>query len=178
MIPQRQRKLSIGGRKLILLLLAVLIYVVLYHLPPPPKTKNNTSSNRKAPEYDVDTTPRFLHLSSFREDPDSEYEKRVSDALLEIERKALRESNWDTSTEDRIWQVTLGKYIERESDSLAFEQDNNGWKYSVRITPQSLSYFILKPDSLLMTKKHRNSLLRSSRACQISRSCIILIRTM
>ncbi|KNG82348.1 hypothetical protein ANOM_010087 [Aspergillus nomiae NRRL 13137] len=106
-IPKRQRKLTIGGRKLIFLLLAALIYLVLYHIPPPPKTKNNTSSNRKAPEYDVDTTPRYLHLSSFREDPDSEYEKRISDALLEIERKALRERNWDTSAEDRIWQVLV-----------------------------------------------------------------------
>ncbi|KOC15450.1 hypothetical protein AFLA70_305g001450 [Aspergillus flavus AF70] len=141
MHPQRQRKLSIGGRKLLLLLLAALIYLVLYHLPPPPKTKNNTSSNRKAPKYDVDTTPRFLHLSSFREDPDSEYEKRVSDALLEIERNALRASNWDTSAEDRIWQVALGKYIERESDSLEFERENSGWKYSL-VDDKKASKFI------------------------------------
>ncbi|GAB1199252.1 hypothetical protein APSETT444_008598 [Aspergillus pseudonomiae] len=140
-IPKRQRKLTIGGRKLIFLLLAALIYPVQYHLPPPPKTKNNTSSNRKAPEYDVDTTLRFLHLSSFREDPDSEYEKRISDALLEIERKALRERNWDTSAEDRIWQVALGKYIERESDSFEFEEENRGWKYTL-VDDKKASKFI------------------------------------
>ncbi|KAF5866075.1 hypothetical protein ETB97_001153 [Aspergillus alliaceus] len=142
---RRQRKLlcvhTIGTRKLTLVLLAALVYFVLYHLPPPPKTKNNTGSDRKPPKYDVDTTPRFLHLSPFREDPDTEYEKHVSEALLEIENTALRESNGDSSAEDRIWQIALGKRVERESDSLEFEQENSEWKYSL-VDDKKASKFI------------------------------------
>ncbi|KAE8355950.1 hypothetical protein BDV28DRAFT_11481 [Aspergillus coremiiformis] len=131
---RRQKMLSIhtiGVRKLTLVFLVVLIYLVVYHLPPPPKTKNNTRADRQPPTYDVDTTPRYLHSSRFREDPDSEYEKKVSDALSEIEGNARRrEHNWDSSTDDRIWQVALGKYIERDTDSIEFEQENREWAYS------------------------------------------------
>ncbi|KAE8347863.1 hypothetical protein BDV24DRAFT_146629 [Aspergillus arachidicola] len=104
---RRQRKQlcvrSIGTRKLSLLLLAAIFYFIMYHLPPPPKTKNKTNSDRKPPKYDIDTTPRFLHLYPFRENPDTKYERQVSKALN----------------------------VKRESDSFEFEQKNGDWEYSL-----------------------------------------------
>jgi hypothetical protein len=121
----------IGARKLSLLILAASIYFILYHLPPPPKTQNNTRADRKPPKYDVETTPRYLHQSPFRDDPDSEYESKISNALLDIERKTVQGKGYDSSAEDRIWQIMLGKYVDRGDDSLSFEEENSEWQYSV-----------------------------------------------
>lgn len=148
MCSRRQRKQlcvpTIGTRKLSLLLLAALVYFIMYHLPPPPKTENNTNSDRKPPKYDIDTTPRFLHLSPFRENPDTEYERQVSKALSEIQSETLHENNGDNFAEEQIWQIALGKHVKRESDSFIFEQKNSEWKYSV-------SYYTIKCYILYLT---------------------------
>ncbi|KAE8418983.1 hypothetical protein BDV36DRAFT_252746 [Aspergillus pseudocaelatus] len=132
---RRQRKQlcvrTLGTRKLSLLLLAAIFYFIMYHLPPPPKTKNNTNSDRKPPKYDIDTTPRFLHLSPFRENPDTEYERQVSKALSEIQSETLRKNNGDIFAEEKIWQIALGRNVKRESDSFKFEQKNGDWEYSL-----------------------------------------------
>ncbi|KAF7589309.1 hypothetical protein BBP40_004496 [Aspergillus hancockii] len=120
-----------GARKLSLLILAASIYFILYHLPPPPKTQNNTRADRKSPKYDVETTPRYLHQSPFRDGPDSEYERKISDALLDIERETVQAKGYDSSVEDRIWQIMLGKYVDRGADSIHFEEENSEWTYNL-----------------------------------------------
>lgn len=123
-------------RKCAFLVIALLVYSLLYHLPGPPKTQNDTRADRPAPQYEVETKPRFLHHSQFRVHPDAEYERMVDKALKQIE--------WKTSVDhggyarEVIWQVMLSKDSDivdyRNPDSLLFEQKNPGWEYKASFT--------------------------------------------
>ncbi|CAI4212375.1 unnamed protein product [Parascedosporium putredinis] len=56
---------------------------------------------------DLDPHPHFLYHSSFRANPDLEYETRLDDALLELERRVTREESRDVA-DKTLWQIMLG----------------------------------------------------------------------
>jgi hypothetical protein len=79
---------------------------------------------------DDDTKPRFLYRSHFRDNPDFDYEKRISNALQGVERDVLAGNGGDTLAEERIWQIARDE-DQRGEDSQAFERQNRVWRYSV-----------------------------------------------
>lgn len=81
---------------------------------------------------DNDHRPQFLCPSSFRENPDLAYEKRLSTALQAIERAVLAENGGNTLAEERIWQIAKD-VTQRGSDSMSLEQHNSEWKYSLSL---------------------------------------------
>lgn len=131
MLPKANRRLlgrTTSRRRSLLLVLAVLSFVVWCYFPCT-QEKAKSRADRRTPIYDVDEVPHFLHRSSFRIDPDLEYEERVSHALRNIELAVLHENGGDYSARDKIWQVMLGKKTERSEDSMAFEEENDDWEY-------------------------------------------------
>ncbi|KAA8651407.1 hypothetical protein EYZ11_009219 [Aspergillus tanneri] len=143
MFIRRQRKLivrTISSRRLFLFVLVIFVFALFYRLPSPPKTKQ---AGKTTPKYDVQDTPRFLYHSPFRDDPDLEYEERVSEALYDIEHIALQESGGDNVAQERIWQVMLGEHAAhqvRGKDSIAFEERNDEWKYSLVTTAKAIAF--------------------------------------
>lgn len=115
--------------------LIVLAIFVLQHL---------FSVHKATPSIDDnDTKPRFWYRSSFRESPDVDYEKRISNALQGIERAVLAGNGGNTLAEERIWQIAKNE-DQRGQDSEAFQQQNRGWKYSVSfLSTHSLAYLIV-----------------------------------
>jgi len=84
----------------------------------------------------VDDRPRFLYRSTFRENPDSIYEQKLSEALRDIERQQVTLHGPSGPAEEIIWQIILGKEPgaeQRGADSLQFEEKNPEWKYKVSI---------------------------------------------
>jgi hypothetical protein len=79
---------------------------------------------------DNDTRPRFWYRSSFRDNPDLDYENRISNALRRIEKAELANNDGDTLAEERIWQIAKDE-DQRGDDSKAFERQNRIWTYSV-----------------------------------------------
>lgn len=123
-------------RNLQLLFLVALVYFLVHQLPAPPEWKNDTRADRPAPRYDVESRPRFLHHSRFRQDPDVEYEARLTHALQRIERDALAKDGNKYGSQDRIWQIMLRRdssIINRNPDSVEFEEQNDDWEYSVSL---------------------------------------------
>lgn len=107
----------------------IFIWFLFYHLPDPPSTQNNTRADRPPPEHQVEDTPRFLYRSPFRNNPDVEYEKQLSEALEEIE-EAVLASQESNISEDRIWQIAKNEK-HRGDDSIVFEGKHKEWKYTV-----------------------------------------------
>lgn len=121
-------------RFLVLAFIAVCYIVFIYFSEPelPKKrTENFTSPNKLAPEYEEEF-PKFVHTSSFRKDPDFEYEARIDAMLQEVERAALAENGGDYSAKDRIWQI-MPEVKDRGSDSKMLENKNHGWEYTVSL---------------------------------------------
>ena len=79
---------------------------------------------------DDSTKPRFLYRSHFRDNPDFEYEKSLSDALQGIERAELAKNGNTLAAEERIWQIAKDEG-QRGDDSRALERQNRVWTYSV-----------------------------------------------
>lgn len=120
-----RRRLSILG--------LILFLVLLFHSLP--WKKDHVVAGKWLPDYDIEDVPRFLHRSSFRVSPDYGYERKVSEALQEIERNFLENHSGDRSAKDRIWQIRLGKSPdeERSPDSIRFSDRNNEWEYTVSL---------------------------------------------
>lgn len=114
-------------RPISLLLLVFLGFLVFYSLP---SRNSRVVKGKWLPEYDVGDVPHYLYRSAFRSDPDYEFERRVSDALEEIERSVLGRGE-DRIAKERIWQIRLGEGG-RGPDSVKFEERNSDWEYSVR----------------------------------------------
>lgn len=76
--------------------------------------------------------PRYLHQSTFRKNPDHDYELKLSNALraMEIE----REMRHDEDATHTLWQIMLPGVSQRSDDSIQFEEKNSEWKYKVRPT--------------------------------------------
>ncbi|KAL4914306.1 hypothetical protein BDW62DRAFT_145087 [Aspergillus aurantiobrunneus] len=132
--------LSLRRRGLLLILLALLV-LAFCSLPSPRHAR--IVSGKWLPDYDVEDVPRFLHRSPFRDSPDEEYERSVSEALLKIERDVLNEHGGDRSAEDRIWQIRLGIHHdeERGPDSVKFTEMNHEWPYSL-VTDDDANHFL------------------------------------
>lgn len=107
----------------------IFIWFLFYHLPDPPSTQNNTRADRPPPEHQVEDKPRFLYRSPFRNNPDLEYENRLSNSLAEIE-EAVLASGESNISEDRIWQIAKNEK-HRGDDSIVFEGKHKEWKYTV-----------------------------------------------
>lgn len=108
--------------------LAVSIFLIFRCLP----STQKTGSGKITPKHDVETTPRFLYRSTYRETPDLDYERGISNALQAIERGgAPRDGNL---ARERIWQIMLGRQLGSESrvdDSIELEDENSEWDYTV-----------------------------------------------
>ena len=129
MYPRRRRRLL---PRLLLLTSGIVLYFLIFGLPSPPPTKNNNRADKKAPDYDVESTPRYVYRSSFRSDPDLSFEKNVSDALVAIETAVRQARKGDDTAQRHIWQIHLGRdKSQRGQDSLLFQQVNRDqWDYS------------------------------------------------
>jgi hypothetical protein len=106
------------------------IWFLFYHLPAPPSTQNNTRADRPPPEHQVEDTPRFIYRSPFRNNPDVQYEKQLSDALEKIEKAVLARSQESNISEDKIWQIAKNQK-HRSDDSIVFQGKNKEWEYNV-----------------------------------------------
>lgn len=123
-------------RRMLLWLSIILALFIFQHL------LSNANPHTTNDGDDADNTkPRFLYRSHFRDDPDLEYEKRISNALQGIERTVLEENNGEILAEERIWQIARDEG-QRGDDSRAFERRNRLWRYSVSLPtfPQGFRY--------------------------------------
>ena len=121
------------SRTVYLLLSVIIIFILIHNLPSPPATENDTRADRPPPKHTVEYTPRYLHHSPFRVDPNLEYESKLSAALRNIEHNVLVKNGGDDRAKDRIWQIMLEGFenAARTSDSMLFEQVNAEWEYTV-----------------------------------------------
>lgn len=121
------RAMSTRRRVAVVLFLFFLCFLFT-HLPSPSLTQNDTRSDDK---------PHFLYQSPFRESPDYQYEKELSNALKTIEQSVLAENHGNRTSESRIWQVAISQTIDekefRGADSRALEETNSEWMYNVRL---------------------------------------------
>ncbi|KAL4863904.1 hypothetical protein BDV12DRAFT_176904 [Aspergillus spectabilis] len=146
--PRKQRPFAVAvpllsRRRLSLVILVLVLYIFLHYLPVSSKN-SRIVSGKWLPDYDVEDVPRYLHHSSFREKPDRDFERRVSEALQQIERDVLSENGGSRRADDRIWQIRLGNHPEGEgkgSDSLKFEEKNADWQYTL-VTDNQANHFI------------------------------------
>lgn len=118
------------NRRWSILALVLIVYFLICHLPGPPATQNNTRADRPPPKHRVDEQPHFLYRSPFRQNPDLEYEKRLSDDLQKLEQEALTRHGRSNIAENRIWQIAQDE-DHRGSDSISFEKRNTDWMYTV-----------------------------------------------
>lgn len=114
------------------LVAAILTLFILFKSVPTPTSRLDPRNEKP---YGEDR-PRYLHQSTFRANPDYEYEINLSNALraMEIE----REMRPDEDATDTLWQIMLPGVSERSDDSIQFEQKNSEWKYKVRPTAKNL----------------------------------------
>ncbi|EAW07173.1 uncharacterized protein ACLA_018770 [Aspergillus clavatus NRRL 1] len=117
-------------RKWAILIFTIFLYILLQHLPSAPQFGNDARVNRPPPKYDVETTPRFLYHSPFRQSPNHTFESEVSNALLLIEKATLSLKGESIVAKQRIWQAGLG-LKERSEDSRVFEHENSDWEFQV-----------------------------------------------
>jgi hypothetical protein len=129
-------------------IVAILLLAIFYlfkSLPEPPTTQNKVAGDRPAPNHDVDARPHFLHRSPFRNNPDYAYESKLDLSLQLIEHLALQGESGgrdDDTLIKKIWQISLQKAshpVDRDLDSIQFEQRNPQWMYQVRVTHQEIS---------------------------------------
>lgn len=113
-------------RRILLWLSIILALFIVQHL----FSNATTTAHKIDDDKDNNGKPRFLYRSHFRDNPDLEYEKRISNALQSIERTVLIENNGEILAEERIWQIARDEE-QRGDDSKAFERRNRVWRYSV-----------------------------------------------
>lgn len=117
-------------RRVCTFVLILSLYCLLHYLPDLPATQGNTWADQRPPKHHVDEKPHFLYRSPLRQNPDLEYEKQLSNALQKFEQEVLARNGGSERAEDRIWQIAQDEDY-RGSDSLAFEQRNHDWTYTV-----------------------------------------------
>lgn len=136
MIPPKIKLRAMFTRRRVTVVFILFAWFLFTHLPSPPATQNNTRADRPPPKYQVEETPHFLYQSPFREFPDYQYEKDLSDALKKIEQSVLDANHGNSTSEARIWQVAISKTVGEEelrgADSRSFEGTNSEWIYNVR----------------------------------------------
>ncbi|KAL6237851.1 hypothetical protein BDW75DRAFT_56511 [Aspergillus navahoensis] len=136
----RQHFPPIFARRRLSFLLALLFLFFLLHTLPPVFPKNHNRhvvGGKWLPDYDVNEVPRYLHRSPYRERPDVEFERKVREALKDIEEDVLATTKPGDAprAEERIWQIRLegsgDDNEERGKDSLAFTETNGEWEYTL-----------------------------------------------
>lgn len=117
------------GRLRDIVIFASLLIVVLFHSLP-----SLEKSAKIRPEKPNDENPHYAHHSTFRTDPDLGYERTLSNAMRNIEKKEQQIHDKD-KVPDLIWQMLLKDkptYKNRGDDSLLLEALNGEWDYKVR----------------------------------------------
>lgn len=117
-----------------LLILIAVSCLLLFRTPAPPPSENDTGAHRPPPQHYVETKPRFLHRSPFRQDPDLDYEYKLSEALKVLEQKTLEEDGSDFGMAKKIWQIMLqdGSITRgRNPYSVLFQEYNSEWPTTV-----------------------------------------------
>jgi hypothetical protein len=112
------------------LVLIVVLYLLLGKIPAPPHVQNDTGRNRQPPKHHVETKPRFLYRSHFRQNPDLEKQSALSEALQSLEKQTLKEHASDGGMVMRIWQIMLQQSSnteERNPYSILFQEYNSEW---------------------------------------------------
>ncbi|KAF3394913.1 Initiation-specific alpha-1,6-mannosyltransferase [Talaromyces pinophilus] len=120
-------------RRILLWFSIILALFIVQHL------LSNTTTPHKIDDDNNNTKPRFLYRSHFRDNPDLEYEKRISDALQGLERTVLTENNGEILAEERIWQIARDEE-QRGDDSKAFERRNRVWRYSLMTDDKATNF--------------------------------------
>ena len=121
--------LGFPNRHKYVLVAAVLILFILFKSVPTSKLDPHTEKS-----YGEDR-PRYLHQSTFRTNPDYEYELKLSNALRGLEME--REMRHDEDATHTLWQIMLPGVSQRSDDSIQFEKKNSEWKYKVRPTTKT-----------------------------------------
>ncbi|CAG7920303.1 unnamed protein product [Penicillium olsonii] len=103
------------------LLAAIVLILVLYNSLPAAKSTLSPRTEQS------DNRPRYLHQSTFRANPDYDYEIALSDALQNIE----RDPNVHPEATDTIWQIILSTKDQRKDDSYDFQTRNLEWNYQL-----------------------------------------------
>lgn len=127
-----------------ILILTLLTYFLYNYFPSPPKWENNRSANRPAPAREQSAKADFLYHSRFRRKPDIKFEDQLDWALLEIERTALPDARGSVR---KIWQTGPEDADERFGDCRRWEEQNQGWEYSVSIRPEIVQPLDARPCS-------------------------------
>ncbi|OQE41081.1 hypothetical protein PENCOP_c005G02509 [Penicillium coprophilum] len=146
------------------LVAAILTLIIVFKSLPSSTSRLNPRTDKS---YGEDR-PQYLHRSTFRANPDYEYETKLSNALraIEIERGMRHDEN----AADTLWQIMLpGVISQRSDDSIQFEKKNSEWRYKLVQTDWAEN-FILKtlesiPEIARLYKSyphsvHRGDLLR------------------
>ena len=116
-------------------LIAILVLVALLHSLPSLKSRLSPRADQH-----VDDRPQYLHQSVFRVNPDSDYERQLSDALRNVEHQEWAVHGGGEAPQT-IWQILLGHEPspeERGEDSINFEAQNADWTYKVSTFPPIL----------------------------------------
>ncbi|EAU31399.1 predicted protein [Aspergillus terreus NIH2624] len=152
------------NRRWSILALVLIVYFLICHLPGPPATQNNTRADRPPPKHRVDEQPHFLYRSPFRQNPDLEYEKRLSDDLQKLEQEALTRHGRSNIAENRIWQIAQDE-DHRGSDSISFEKRNTDWMYTLVTDAKALEFVTNElsaiPDIASVYKSYPHNVLRA-----------------
>lgn len=116
---------SLNRHKKLLVAAILFIFILYQSLPAVKFTRVSTEEFQNRPHY--------LHQSTFRTNPDIEYESRLSHELQTIERTRSTSQHATDATyaTDTIWQIMLSSKDARKDDSYKLEERNPEWKYQV-----------------------------------------------
>ena len=118
-------------RRITAILVIAVIYILLTHILATRNPENKSASKRPTPYHDVGARPYFVYHSSFRENPDVEYESKLEKALRRIE---YREDGELDERRNHLWQIMLRKnsrIIDRSEQSRLLEEHNPEWEHTV-----------------------------------------------
>ncbi|KAL5363431.1 nucleotide-diphospho-sugar transferase [Aspergillus floccosus] len=151
-------------RRRSILALILFIFFLICHIPHPSAIKNNPRASRPPPKHRVDEQPHFLYRSPFRQNPDLEYEKRLSSALQKFEQEVLARDGGSNIAENRIWQIAQDE-DHRGSDSISFEQRNKDWTYTLVSDARALEFVTSElsaiPEIASVYKSYPHNVLRA-----------------
>lgn len=129
-MPRHYRPLLSSPGRLKYILAFVVVFLVLARCLPSLRSRLDIHKNGSH----VGDRPRYLYHSKFRDNPDVEYERQLSNALRDIEEQELALHD-HAGSPDTLWQILLVQAAgseQRGDDSFDFEEENSDWQYKVR----------------------------------------------
>lgn len=120
---------SLGPARFRYAVIAIVVLFLLAHGLPSLKGSIDTRVSDSHVEED---RPRYLYHSTFRDNPDLEYERHVAQAMRHVEEEQLALDGEETT--NTLWQILLDPSAQRGEDSLMFEENNSEWKYAVCVS--------------------------------------------